>query len=65
MQHEGNLAFGPGQADYDAIAAIRKLTEVEDVRTVIAFEEAHKGRSSVVSAAQTRIAAIAKQVAGV
>ena len=49
----------------DAIAAVKKLTEVEDVRTVIAFEEAHKGRSSVVSAAQTRVAAIAKQVAGV
>ena len=30
-----------------------------------AFEEAHKARSSVVSAAQTRVAAIAKQVAGV
>ncbi len=49
----------------DAIAAIKKLTEVEDIRTVIAFEEAHKARSSVVSAAQTRVAAIAKQVAGV
>ena len=49
----------------DAIAAIRKLTEVEDVRTVVAYEEAHKARSSVVSAAQTRVAAIAKQVAGV
>jgi hypothetical protein len=54
-----------GLSTPDAIAAIRKLTAVEDVRTVIAFEEAHKARSSVVSAAQTRIAAIAKQVAGV
>ena len=49
----------------NAIAAIKEMTEVEDVRTVIAFEEAHKARSSVVSAAQTRVAAIAKQVAGV
>ncbi len=49
----------------DAIAAVKKLNEVDDVRAVIAFEEAHKARSSVVSAAQTRVAAIAKQVAGV
>jgi hypothetical protein len=49
----------------DAIAAIKKLTDVEDVRTVVAYEESHKARSSVVSAAQTRVAAIAKQVAGV
>ena len=49
----------------DAIAAIKKLTDVKDVRTVVAYEEAHKARSSVVSAAQTRVAAIAKQVAGV
>jgi hypothetical protein len=49
----------------DAISAIKKLTDVEDVRTVVAYEESHKARSSVVSAAQTRVAAIAKQVAGV
>ena len=49
----------------DAIAAIKKLTDVEDVRTIIAYESAHKARSSVASAAQTRVAAIAKQVAGV
>lgn len=48
-----------------AVAAIRKLTEVEDVRAIMAYEEAHKGRGSVASAAQTRVAAIAKQVAGV
>ncbi|HST65559.1 MAG TPA: ferritin-like domain-containing protein [Mycobacteriales bacterium] len=48
-----------------AVAAIKKLTEVEDVRAIIAYEEAHKGRSSVASAAQTRVAAIAKEVAGV
>jgi hypothetical protein len=54
-----------GLSTTDAIAAIKKLTAVEDVRTVVAFEESHKARSSVVSAAQTRVAAIAKQVAGV
>jgi hypothetical protein len=48
-----------------AVAAIKKLTEVEDVRAIMAYEEAHKGRSGVASAAQTRIAAIAKEVAGV
>jgi hypothetical protein len=54
-----------GLSTTDAIAAIKKLTDVEDIRAVLAFEESHKGRSSVVSAAQTRVAAIAKQVAGV
>jgi hypothetical protein len=49
----------------DAVAAIKELTEVDDVRAVVAYEEAHKSRSSVVSAAQTRVAAIAKQVAGI
>jgi hypothetical protein len=48
-----------------AVAAIRKLTEVEDVRAIMAYEEAHKGRRGVASAAQTRVAAIAKEVAGV
>ena len=48
-----------------AVAAIKKLTEVEDVRAIMAYEEAHKGRSGVASAAQTRVAAIAKEVAGV
>ena len=49
----------------DAIAAVKKLTAVEDVRAVVAYEQAHKARGSVVSASQTRVAAIAKQVAGV
>ena len=31
---------------------------------MIAYEEAHAARSSVVSAAQTRVAAIAKEVVG-
>jgi hypothetical protein len=49
----------------DAIAAIKKLTEAEDVRAIFAFEQANKGRTSVISAAQTTLAGIAKEAAGV
>lgn len=75
--HETRAAVGALRADelpiknFDnlttnaAVAAIKKLTEVEDVRAIMAYEEAHKGRSGVASAAQTRVAAIAKEVAGV
>lgn len=49
----------------DAIAAIRTLTAVDDVTAVVAFEESHKNRSGVVSAAQTHVASLAKDVAGV
>lgn len=49
----------------DAVAAIRELTEADDVNAVIAFEEAHKNRSGVISAAQTHFAAVAKDAAGV
>ncbi|MGA9872937.1 MAG: ferritin-like domain-containing protein [Rhodococcus sp. (in: high G+C Gram-positive bacteria)] len=58
-------------ADYESlnvsesVAAIKDLTEPRDVRTVLAFEEAHKNRHGVVSAAQTRVAAIAKEVISV
>lgn len=45
-----------------AITAIKKLERPEDVRAVIAYEQAHKNRASVVSAAQTRLAALAKAV---
>ncbi|WP_219419879.1 ferritin-like domain-containing protein [Pseudonocardia nigra] len=48
----------------NAIAAIRELTTPDDIRAVIAFEENHKNRSGVVSAAQTRYAAIAKDRMG-
>ena len=57
--------------DYDslsnteAIAAVKKLGEPADIRAVVSYEEAHKNRSSVVSAAQTQLAAVAKQVVGV
>lgn len=58
-------------ADYDdmnvsrAVTAIKELTDPADVRTIVAYEEANKGRSGVVSAAQTRLAAIAQEVVGV
>ncbi|AMY24337.1 ferritin-like domain-containing protein [Rhodococcus fascians] len=58
-------------ADYDdlnvsdAVAAIKELTTPADVRTVVAYEEAHKNRHGVVSAGQTRLAAIAKDVISV
>ena len=57
--------------DYDelnvneAVTAIKELTDPGDVRAIIAYEEAHKNRQGVVSAAQTRVAAIAKEVVGI
>lgn len=54
--------------DYDtlnvssAVAAVKELTEASDIRAVVAYEEAHKNRHGVVSAAQTRLAAIAQDV---
>jgi len=58
-------------ADYDdmnvsrAVTAIKELTDPADVRTIVAYEEANKARNGVVSAAQTRLAAIAQEVVGV
>ncbi|OZC86586.1 hypothetical protein CH254_17215 [Rhodococcus sp. 06-412-2C] len=58
-------------ADYDdlnvsdAVAAIKDLSNPTDVRTVVTYEEAHKNRHGVVSAGQTRVAAIAKDVISV
>ncbi len=49
----------------NAIAALRELTTPGDLTTMIAFEQNHKNRSGVISAAQTRYAAIAKNVADV
>jgi hypothetical protein len=49
----------------DAVAAIKELTDSADIRAIVAYEEAHKNRQRVVSAAQTRVAAIAKEVVGI
>jgi hypothetical protein len=58
-------------ADFDdltvseAVAAVKELTDSTDVRTIIAYEETHKNRQRVVSAAQTRVAAIAQDIIGI
>jgi hypothetical protein len=58
-------------ADYDelnvseAAAAVKELTSPSAVRAIIAYEEANKNRQRVVSAAQTRVAAIAQDVVGI
>jgi ferritin-like metal-binding protein YciE len=49
----------------EAVAAIKELTTPSDVRAILAYEEAHKDRQGVVSAAQTRVAAIAREVVGI
>lgn len=49
----------------EAVAEVKELTDPSAIRTVIAWEEAHKNRSRVVSAAQTRLADIAQEVVGI
>jgi hypothetical protein len=49
----------------EAVAAVKKLTVPDDVRVIIAYEEAHKNRQGVISAAQTRVAAIAQETVGI
>jgi len=49
----------------EAVAAVKKLTKPADVRAMLAYEEAHKNRSGVVSAIQTQVAAVAKAAVGV
>ncbi|MBN1093293.1 ferritin-like domain-containing protein [Blastococcus sp. TML/M2B] len=49
----------------DAVKAIKKLTTPHDVNVVIRYEETHKKRSNVASAAQTRLADLAKEAVGV
>jgi hypothetical protein len=43
-----------------AITAIRELTDPDDLRAVIAFEEAHKNRSGVIDAAQVHYASVVR-----
>ncbi|MFC3687916.1 hypothetical protein [Aquipuribacter hungaricus] len=45
-----------------AIALVKTLSQPEDVRKVVAYEESHRQRADVVSAAQVRLAEIAKDV---
>lgn len=49
----------------DAVKAVKALKQVEDVRAIVTYEQAHAARANVVSAAQTQVAALAKQVAGI
>jgi hypothetical protein len=49
----------------EAVAAVKELTLPNDIRTIVAYEEATKNRARVVSAAQTRVAAIAQEVVGI
>lgn len=49
----------------EAVAEVKDLTNPSDVRAIIAYEEANKNRQRVVSAAQTRVAAIAQEVVGI
>jgi hypothetical protein len=49
----------------DAVKAIKGLKTPHDIQVVIHYEEANKNRSNVASAAQTQLAALAKEAVGV
>jgi len=48
-----------------AVAAVKELDKLEDVQTILAYEESHKNRPSIVSAAQVKIADFAKETVSV
>lgn len=45
----------------DAIRRVKELRDSADVRAILRYEESNRQRSSVISAAQTRVAALAKE----
>jgi hypothetical protein len=45
----------------DAIAQVKQLEDPEDVRVVLAYERAHKGRKGVAGAAEKRLTELAAQ----
>ncbi len=45
-----------------SIAAVERLESPQDLRTVMAFEEAGKNRADVVSAIQVRLAKVARAI---
>jgi bacterioferritin (cytochrome b1) len=49
----------------DAIKAIKKLETAHDLNVIIRYEETHKDRPNVASAAQTQLAAVAKEAVGI
>lgn len=75
--HEARTELGALDArelpipDYDtlsgakAITSVKELDKAHDLEAVIRYEEAHRARASVVSAAQTRLAALAKEAVGI
>jgi len=59
IKNYDNLSVG------DAVKAIKGLKTPHDINVVIRYEETHKKRSNVASAAQTQLAALAKEAVGV
>jgi hypothetical protein len=49
----------------DAVKAVKQLGTAHDINVVIRYEETHKNRANVASAAQTQLAALAKEAVGV
>jgi hypothetical protein len=49
----------------DAVKAVKGLKTAHDINVIIRYEETHKNRSNVASAAQTQLAALAKEAVGV
>lgn len=49
----------------EAVAAVKELDEPADIREIIAYEEVHKDRQRVVSAAQSRLSSIAAEIVGI
>ena len=59
IKHFDNLSVG------DAVKAIKNLKTPHDINVIIRYEETHKNRANVASAAQTQLAALAKEAVGV
>ncbi|TYP90744.1 ferritin-like domain-containing protein [Blastococcus xanthinilyticus] len=49
----------------DAVKAVKQLKTPHDINVIIRYEETHKNRANVASAAQTQLAALAKDAVGV
>ena len=49
----------------DAVTAIKQLKTPHDINVIIRYEETHKNRANVASAAQTQMAALAKEAVGI
>jgi hypothetical protein len=59
IKNYDNLSVG------DAVKAIKNLKTPHDINVIIRYEETHKNRSNVASAAQTQLAGLAKEAVGV